>query len=177
MEDYGVPVLKAKVVFGLYENHEEYLKELESFLAIRSKTASVIDALESIILSVNNGPYGNKKNYISDLLINLTIPLRWNITELFGDIFDVIKNLVENSNIDLTGVQEDIFSALQYTLNISSEKLLLAEYLILKQKSISLAGTIYKKCIENNELISEAILSWKNISESEDEFADIKNRW
>ncbi|MNN75220.1 hypothetical protein D3C81_1915080 [compost metagenome] len=74
-------------------------------------------------------------------------------------------------------MQEDIFSALQYTLNISSEKLLLAEYLILKQKSISLAGTIYKKCIENNELISEAILSWKNISESEDEFADIKNRW
>jgi len=177
MESYGISILKAKVVFGLYANHEEYLKELESLLALRSRTASVIDALESIILSVNNSPYGNKKNYILDLLSKLSIPLRWHITELSGDIFDVIKNLIENNDIDLTSIQEDIFSALNYILQTSSEKLQLAEYLILKQKSISLAGTIYRRCIKNNEPISDAILSWKNISESEDEFGDIRNRW
>lgn len=177
MENHGVPVLKAKVTFGIYKNYNKYLKEVQDYLALKNKTSEVIDALESIILSVHCSPYKKDKKFLFELITLLAIPLKWNILELLGDVFDVLQDFILHSNIDLTNIHDDIESSLRYTLNMSTDELPLAEYLILRQKSISLASAIFIQWNKVHLPIPQIITEWKTIAESDEEFGDIKNRW
>lgn len=177
MDNYNIPVLKAKVVFGHYPNFTNYLRDVQNNLTSKNKGERVLDALDSIILSVHMSPYKEQSIFISELLNTLSIPLKWHITSFLGDIFDVLKDFTLNTKIDLSSINEDIHSALNYTFNMTREEIPLGEYLVLRRKSISLAGKIHTKLIHDNSPIPDAILKWKAVSESNEEFGDIKNRW
>lgn len=178
MESSNMPVLKIKTVFGFYKHYEDYLLELKKGLLSKNRKV-LLDALDSVILAVHNSPYKNDPIFINRLLDVLVVPLQWRILDLIGDVFDVFKDFIKHSNLDLTSNEKDLYNSLQYVLDLSidGEMMTIDDYLLLKQKSISLAGTIYEKCIENNILIPQTILDWKAVAENKEEFGDIKNRW
>lgn len=172
----AVPVLKIKVVFGFYKDYENYFTELKRAMTSKDRRV-IIDALESIILAVHNSPYQNDAAFIAYLLDILTIPLQWKITELLGDVFSVVRDFTKHNDLDLACIEEHLYQSLQYVLDMNLEDIEMSEYLILKRNAISLAGTIYNKCAEKGAPIHQIILNWKAVSENEEEFGDIRNRW
>lgn len=178
MEIHNVPILKAKIVFGIYDNYKTYLVELQKALISQNRTV-VIDALNSVILAVHSSPYQAEKDFLNQLLETLSIPLKWRIVEIMSDIFDIIKDLINHSEVDLSNIEGAVYSSLEYisSLNIDSETISLGDYLLLKQKSISLASILYIKHSNNGNSIPHAVLEWKSIAEDENEFSDIKSRW
>ncbi|HFK5543291.1 TPA: SIR2 family protein [Elizabethkingia anophelis] len=177
MENSNMPVLKIKVVFGFYNHYEDYLLELRNGLLSKNRRV-LLDALDSIILAVHSSPYQNDVIFINRLLDILLTPLQWKILDLLGDVFDVFSDFIKHSKINLISAKRELYNALKYILYLSNEeKINFDDYLLLKQRSIFLAGTIYKDCIENKFEIPQIILDWKAVAEDEEEFGDIRNRW
>jgi len=178
MGQHNVPIMKIKVVFGFYDQYEDYLLELRRQLLSHDRYR-LLDALNSVILAVHNSEYKKDENFIKHLLEVLIIPLQWRILNLMGDIFDVLKDFIKHSDLDLSHVRNDIYGALDFVLNISTEKenITIDDLLLLKQKSISLAGAMYKQCIDKNVDIPQILSDWKSVAEDIEEFADIRNRW
>lgn len=179
MEEHHVPILKAKVVFGLYDGgYKAYLIEVQRALISKERNV-MLDALDSIILAIHSSPYIKEKGFLDQLVKILCVPLKWQITELMSDIFYLIKDLEEHSDVNLVGIKKDILSSLQYVLDIDihNDKIPLEEYLKLKQKAISLAGTLYRKEETASTNIPQVLLNWKAVADDENEFGDIRNRW
>lgn len=178
MESYGVPMLRVKIAFGFFSSKEEYYTQLRIGIQ-SSQRRSLLDALESTILLIHNSPYQNNSVFIDDTLAVLVSPLQWHIIYLMGDIFDVFKDYFTHSNLDLSIFKDDLNAALDFilTLNIEEQKVSLDEYLLLKQHAIALAGTIYRQNEAHNISSNSVIIRWEEISESVEEFDDIKNRW
>lgn len=178
MEQNNVPVMTIKVVFGFYNQYEDYLLELRNRLLSQNRRF-LLDGLDSVILAVHNSDYKHNQNFIKHLFDLLIIPLQWRILGLMGDIFNVFEDFVNHSDLDLSHVRNDIYGALHFVLNISTEKetITIDDLLLLKQKSISLAGAMYKQCIDKNVDIPQILSDWKSVAEDIEEFADIRNRW
>lgn len=178
MEQHNVPVMKIKVVFEFYDQYENYLLELRGQLLSQNRSY-LLDALNSVVLAVHSSAYQKDSNFIKCLLEVLIVPLQWKILDLIGDIFDIFKDFINHSDLNLSHVRDDIYSALQFVFNISSEEktITIDDLLLLRQKSISLAGAMYKQCIDKNEDISQILSDWKTVSEDIGEFGDIRNRW
>jgi hypothetical protein len=178
MEALGVSVLKIKVVFGFYNHYEDYLEELKSKL-ISNNRKVLLDALDSVILAVHDSPYKNNSSFISRLLDILLIPLQWRIFDLMGDILDVFKDFIKHSELDITSKKNEIYDSLQYILDIpiKEENITIDDFLLLKQKSISLAGIMFRQCVDNKIDIPQTLLNWKAVSGDIEEFGDIRNRW
>ena len=178
LDGLNVPVLRIKIVFGFYKDYRCYLTELKK--AVRSNDRKVLlDALDSIVLAVHSSPYQNDSDFLGYLLDFLILPLEWRIVELMGDIFNVIEDLVKNSSLNLDAIEDRLYESLQFVLDdgVDSKNVDMDDYLLLKRNSISLAGAIHEKCIKENKPMPEAILSWKNVAENEEEFGDIRSKW
>lgn len=179
MENYGVSVLKIKIIYELYPNENDYLKELKLCL-LQKKRVSIIDALDSIIIVLTSSAYQGKNDFRKQVINLLYTPLEWNILNFVGDVFDVITALLKYYNCSADILEDCVYSSLQYIYDLKNypTEILLNDYLLLKRQSIKLASAIYKKNITDEIAeIPQIILEWKLISENENEFADIVNRW
>lgn len=180
MENQSVPVLKAKIVFGLYDSYEDYLKQLQITL-ISKDNRIIVDGFESTIFAVHSSPYQAKPDFRKKLLTVLSIALDWRITDLMGHVFSVIEDFIKNSDLELGTITGSIYSSLQWILDLQIDademQLELGDFLLLKRYSVSLAGALIESCIEKGSTVPQSILNWKALSEDENEFGDIKNRW
>ncbi|WP_431609763.1 SIR2 family NAD-dependent protein deacylase [Chryseobacterium sp. 'Rf worker isolate 10'] len=177
LESNNIPVLRIKVVFNFYNDYENYLSDLKKGLRSNNRRI-LLDALNSVILAVHCSSYVNDIFFINRLIDILSVPLQWKMLDLLGDIFDIFDDFINHSNIVSNSVKEELYDSLQYVLHLSiDDKISIDDFLLLKQKSIKLASSIYKKNLEDNLSIPQIINDWKAIAENKEEFADIRNRW
>lgn len=179
LESYSVPVLKVKVVFGLFRNYKKYINEVQTALINPNNREFVVDALESVKIAIYNSPYHSNRKFQEELLKIIRIPLEWRLMEIMSDIFDTLSYLITLDHFDLTSIIDSINSSLQYVLDINTESnnISLEEYLELKYHSISLAAALYRKYEKANNQIPGSILNWKKVAEDAEEFADVRNGW
>lgn len=78
-------------------------------------------------------------------------------------------------------MDNQLLNVLQFVYNAQSDysKIVpkLEKYLPIKKSAMYLAGRIYSQLIADEEVIPEIIMSWKALSEMQEEFADIRNQW
>ncbi|MCL8537999.1 SIR2 family protein [Chryseobacterium gallinarum] len=177
LESNNIPVLRIKVVFNFYNHYENYLSDLKKGLRSNNRRI-LLDALNSVILAVHCSSYANDTIFINRLIDILSIPLQWKMLDLLGDIFDVFEDFINHSKIVSDSVKQELYDSLQYVLHLSiDDKISIDDFLLLKQKSIKLASSIYKKNLEYNLSVPQIVYDWKAISQSNEEFSDIRNRW
>ncbi|MCS4305430.1 SIR2 family protein [Chryseobacterium sp. BIGb0232] len=177
LEKSNMSVLTLKIVFGFFNTYEEYFVELQKGL-LSNNRKTLLDALNSVILAIHSSSYASDTIFINRLLDILLVPLQWRMLDLMGDIFDVFNDYINHTTIVSDSVKKELYDSLQYILDLSiDDKINIDDFLLLKQKSIVLASSIYKKKLENNVTIPPIISAWKDVSENKEEFADIRNKW
>jgi hypothetical protein len=157
---------------------KQYLTEVEEAL-ISKENKSVIDGLRStdIILS-----HLDKKKAIR--ILNLLGQLiKWIVpTELNGAIRTARKIIKEKPVFYKKEFEILILDGLKMLasdtdLNTKGLNVPFLEKLKIRQSAVRLSYTLYEYYNKHNKPIPNAIITWKNICSSIEEFAEIRNEW
>lgn len=182
IEKHTVPVLKAKAAFAdiIYISHEEYLTQFQTAL-ISKNNLQIIDALDSSVLIININHYAKEKHFIPELLDLIMQPIKWHIVELMRSCLEVLNKLIKSNSINFENVENCILDTLKYIneqLNISqNDQYNENELLSLRSESVAIAGTMYRKYVENHMEVPIVINQLKRKIEDPNEFGDVANRW
>ncbi len=178
----GVPILKAKIAFADILNYTEteFIKELEENI-IAGDRAKIIDALEAAAICLFYFDHQIKQEYIAKILDIIVQPLKWRNFELSGECLSIIENILNHKHDWYLCVRPVVLATLDYLnefTDISNrdkdEKENIPELLLLRQRAMKLASTIFKIDPENPP---EVVRSWQSIADNPNEFGDIKRQW
>ena len=157
----------------------------EIFIVLKLKLASydnneVIDALNAILslIELKNEYFSEKyKHRLVDLIIE---SIMWQCRADLTNCLNEAKLIVVNNSELITKDNIYLFCKslgnIRKTL-INSEDIDQTTKTKIKSAAAGLASAIHDLCVINNIKLDPEIIEWKNISQNEDEFSEIRNQW
>lgn len=182
MEKCGAPVLKAKIAFAdsLDYPESEFISDIEKYLISNNK-AMIVDALEAAAIGIFYYQQSLKADSVAKILDIIIQPLKWRNMELSGDCLDIIENILAHRADCYAIVKPVLLATLAYLCDFTDisrwdeeKDERITEVLLLRQRAMKLANTIYKIDIEDTP---EIILKWQSIAQNPNEFGEITRRW
>jgi hypothetical protein len=179
LKEYGMPDCVAKVGFmALFqEERESLLSHLYQQLYSNDEDECK-DALDAIkLLSVSN------HSNITHLLGNITQILKCRTSPFLYHYISTIRYMVEqHADVLQANIFEDIALCMHYLLDEVIIKKndtvdIVQKKLINKESVICLAISLENYYVNRNESTPDYILTWKERTLKDDEFADIRNIW
>jgi len=182
MQDYDVPVLKAKIAFAdsLKYSFSDFIAELENNMICGVKN-KITDAFHAASIYISHFEGSSNPDLSAKILDIIVQPLKWRKVDLMEVSLSIINNLIKHMPQFYPNVKAVVLGSLSYLAEFTnigkdnfSNEITPAEALLIRQSAMKLANTIYKLDPSNPP---QEVLEWEKIAQDCNEFNDITNRW
>jgi len=182
MEYYDVPILKSKIAFAesLKYTPSDFIAELENNMICGVKD-KITDAFHAASMYISHFDASSNAELSSKILDIIVQPLKWRKVDLMEVSLSIINNLLKHKPQFYPNVKAVLLGSLKYLVEFTDigkdkfrNEVTPAEALLIRQRAMKLANTIYKIDPSNPP---QEVLEWEKIAQDANEFSDITNRW
>ena len=195
LSELGLPTLRLEMasIHLFPERRKKTIQRIETGM-----TSSAQDTVSDSILALANfssrissvAATGHKEDFVQ-LLRGATQVLYWRNEPGLSEAINTIATVVSENPWALseeleTTVQSGLGRLLNDTAIVTEDvrpfyqvegSLEVSRKLVLRRNSANLAYALTEKCLRANKAVPKVLKGWERICKSDEEFADIKNRW
>lgn len=177
LAEHGIPVLRARATLEKENVSQEFIQQTINAIGSNELKLSR-DALGAIEILCDSCSH---IELCQSLLNDIVQAISWGVKDLSGALMTL--NVIFTKNLEgYTNTEPQLLRALsnlaeitEYDTANDSE---IDEFLNIREKCTSLASTLYNRYYKKNDLVlPKEIELWRNISQSEEEFSDVKAMW
>jgi len=182
--DFGLSSIRAEAasIHIFPENVGKVMSKIEAAL-ISDSHDKVVDGLKAILAILQNPQKSHIESEISKLLNLLGQKIKWrNKTGLVSALNTATMLIREELGLFTEELDDSVLKGLrkiadETKFEIEITDLYFNKKLELRRSAACLAYTIYQKYSNQNKKLPDVIQVWRNICQSENEFAEIRNEW